>query len=123
MALASFSLFTDLVWLQLLCVFLTGIQSAFFGPIKYSILPQHLEKHELLGGNGLIEMGTFLSVLLGTLFGGIFILADTGRHTVERRDDRPCRHRLADRPPHSASSAAAARAQDQSEHHRARPGA
>ena len=43
MALASFSLFTDLVWLQLLCVFLTGVQSAFFGPIKYSILPQQLE--------------------------------------------------------------------------------
>ncbi len=42
-ALASFSLFTDQVWLQLLTVLLTGIQSAFFGPIKYSILPQHLE--------------------------------------------------------------------------------
>lgn len=82
MALASFSLFTDLVWLQLLCVFLTGVQSAFFGPIKYSILPQHLEKQELLGGNGLIEMGTFISVLLGTMFGSAFIIGETGRHTV-----------------------------------------
>ncbi|CAN5375315.1 acyl-[ACP]--phospholipid O-acyltransferase [soil metagenome] len=81
-ALASASLFTDFVWLQLLCVFLTGTQSTFFGPIKYSILPQHLEKEELLGGNGLIEMGTFIAVLLGTIFGGFFILAGTGRHTV-----------------------------------------
>ena len=81
-ALASASLFMDQVWLALFCVFLTGTQSAFFGPIKYSILPQHLEKNELLGGNGLIEMGTFLAVLLGTLFGGFFILADQGRHLV-----------------------------------------
>src|SRR5689334_15977249 len=81
-ALASFSLFTDQVWLQLLTVLLTGIQSAFFGPIKYSILPQHLERDELLGGNGLIEMGTFLSILLGTLFGGFAIRWDLGRHAV-----------------------------------------
>lgn len=81
-ALASFSLFTDQVWLQLLTVLLTGVQSAFFGPIKYSILPQHLERHELLGGNGLIEMGTFLSILLGTLFGSFAIQSDMGRHAV-----------------------------------------
>ncbi|WP_119388031.1 acyl-[ACP]--phospholipid O-acyltransferase [Taklimakanibacter lacteus] len=81
-ALASFSLFTDQVWLQLLTVLLTGIQSAFFGPIKYSILPQHLEREELLGGNGLIEMGTFLSILLGTLFGSFAIQSELGRHAV-----------------------------------------
>ncbi|TMJ37670.1 MAG: MFS transporter, partial [Alphaproteobacteria bacterium] len=81
-ALASFSLFTDQVWLQLLTVLLTGIQSAFFGPIKYSILPQHLERDELLGGNGLIEMGTFLSILLGTLFGSFAIHSEFGRHGV-----------------------------------------
>jgi acyl-[acyl-carrier-protein]-phospholipid O-acyltransferase/long-chain-fatty-acid--[acyl-carrier-protein] ligase len=81
-ALASMSLFTHQVWLQLLAVFLTGTQSAFFGPIKYSILPQHLAKHELLGGNGLIEMGTFIAVLFGTMFGGFFILGGTGRQLV-----------------------------------------
>ena len=81
-ALASFSLFTDQVWLQLLTVLLTGIQSAFFGPIKYSILPQHLERDELLGGNGLIEMGTFLAILLGTLFGSFAIHSEFGRHGV-----------------------------------------
>ncbi len=81
-ALASFSLFTDQVWLQLLTVLLTGIQSAFFGPIKYSILPQHLQREELLGGNGLIEMGTFLSILCGTLFGSFVVQSDLGRHAV-----------------------------------------
>jgi acyl-[acyl-carrier-protein]-phospholipid O-acyltransferase/long-chain-fatty-acid--[acyl-carrier-protein] ligase len=81
-ALASISLFTNQVWLQLFAVFLTGTQSAFFGPIKYSILPQHLAKHELLGGNGLIEMGTFIAVLLGTIFGGFFILGGVGRQLV-----------------------------------------
>jgi acyl-[acyl-carrier-protein]-phospholipid O-acyltransferase/long-chain-fatty-acid--[acyl-carrier-protein] ligase len=81
-ALASLSLFTEQVWLQLFAVFLTGTQSAFFGPIKYSILPQHLTKQELLGGNGLIEMGTFIAVLFGTMFGGFFILAGAGRQLV-----------------------------------------
>lgn len=81
-ALAGMSLFTEQVWLQLLCVFLTGTQSAFFGPIKYAILPQHLTRDELLGGNGLIEMGTFIAVLFGTMFGGFFILGGAGRELV-----------------------------------------
>lgn len=49
---------------------LMGIHSTFFGPIKYSILPEHLRKEELLEANGLIEAGTFLSILIGTQFGG-----------------------------------------------------
>ncbi len=53
----------------LLILFLMGCQSAFFGPVKYGILPQHLKNHELIGGNGLVEMGTFLSILLGTMAG------------------------------------------------------
>ena len=48
-----------------------GMQSAFFGPIKYSILPQHLKREELLGGNALVEAGTFLAILLGTILGGV----------------------------------------------------
>ena len=55
--------------LKQFCIFLAGLQAAFFGPIKYSILPQHLTKDELLGGNGMVEMATFLAVLLGTIFG------------------------------------------------------
>lgn len=54
-------------------LFLMGTQSAFFGPVKYGILPQHLGSRELVGGNGLVEMGTFLAILLGTLIGGVMI--------------------------------------------------
>jgi acyl-[acyl-carrier-protein]-phospholipid O-acyltransferase / long-chain-fatty-acid--[acyl-carrier-protein] ligase len=80
--LSVFSLYWGYVPLQQFCVFLAGTQSAFFGPIKYSILPQHLEKEELLGGNGLVEMGTFVSVLLGTIFGTIAINATGGKELV-----------------------------------------
>ncbi len=50
-------------------LFLMGVQSAFFGPIKYGILPQHLHESELIGGNGAVELGTFLAILLGTIIG------------------------------------------------------
>jgi MFS family permease len=50
-------------------LFLMGVQSTFFGPVKYGILPQHLEEHELVGGNGLVEMGSFVAILFGTLLG------------------------------------------------------
>ncbi|MEH6548275.1 MAG: MFS transporter, partial [Sneathiella sp.] len=60
-------------------LFLMGTQSTFFGPVKFSILPQHLKKDELIGGNGLVEMGTFVAILLGTMFGGLLIaVEDTG---------------------------------------------
>lgn len=52
-------------------LFLLGAQSAFFSPVKYSLLPQYLEKRELLGGNGLVEMGTFVAILVGTIIGGV----------------------------------------------------
>ncbi len=50
-------------------LFLLGLQSTIFGPIKYGILPQVLEEHELVGGNALVEMGTFVAILLGTIAG------------------------------------------------------
>lgn len=52
-------------------LFIMGAQSAFFGPIKYSILPQHLSREELMGGNALVEAGTFLAILFGTILGGV----------------------------------------------------
>ena len=52
-------------------LFLLGVQSTFFGPLKFSILPQQLDETELIGGNAQIEMGTFVAILLGTLLGGI----------------------------------------------------
>ncbi len=54
-------------------LFLMGMQSTLFGPVKYSILPQHLKPEELVGGNGWVEMATFLAILIGTLLGGVLI--------------------------------------------------
>jgi 1-acyl-sn-glycerol-3-phosphate acyltransferase len=54
-------------------LFLMGFHSTLFGPAKYGFLPQHLRQEELMGGNGLVEMGTFLAILLGTLLGGVLI--------------------------------------------------
>ena len=56
----------------LFAIFLMGSHSTFFGPIKYSILPDHLKKEELLEANGYIEAGTFLAILVGTLIGGLY---------------------------------------------------
>ena len=51
-----------------------GIHSTFFGPIKYAILPQHLTKDEVLGGTGLVEAGTYIGILGGTLLGGVLVV-------------------------------------------------
>ena len=55
------------------CVFLMGLHSTLFGPVKYAYLPQHLRDVELTGGNGLVEMGTFVAILLGTMAGGLLV--------------------------------------------------
>ncbi|UCV03313.1 MFS transporter [Dechloromonas denitrificans] len=52
-------------------LFLLGLHSTLFGPVKYAILPQHLHEEELVGGNALIEAGTFVAILIGTLAGGL----------------------------------------------------
>src|SRR3954462_11166979 len=57
--------------LMLAAVFAMGVPSTFFGPIKYAILPQHLEKDEVLGGTGLVEAGTYLAILGGTVLAGV----------------------------------------------------
>ena len=59
--------------IMLFALFLLGMQSTFFGPIKYAILPQHLEKDEVLGGTGLVEAGTYIAILAGTILGGVII--------------------------------------------------
>lgn len=56
--------------LLLLALFLTGVQSTFLGPIKYAILPQHLNKDEVLAGTGLVEAGTYIAILAGTILAG-----------------------------------------------------
>ena len=56
--------------LMLLALFAMGIHSTFFGPIKYAILPQHLQKQEVLAGTGLVEAGTYIAILAGTILAG-----------------------------------------------------
>lgn len=71
MAVASGFILTQNYLVLLALLFLMGIQSAFFGPVKYAIIPQHLNENELMGGNALVEMGTFVAILAGTLGAGI----------------------------------------------------
>ena len=55
------------------CVFLMGLHSTLVGPVKYAYLPQHLSEQELTGGNGMMEMGTFVAILLGNMVGGLLV--------------------------------------------------
>ena len=68
--------------MMLAVLFAMGTQSALFGPVKYSILPQHLEEQELVGGNALVEMGTFLAILAGTIGAGIIMASSGYAHIV-----------------------------------------
>lgn len=76
-ACALFFYFQSVVGL-LVILFLMGMHSTFFGPIKYSLLPEHLKDEELIAGNAYIEGGTFLSILFGTIFGGVVIRSSQG---------------------------------------------
>ncbi|MDX2094851.1 MAG: MFS transporter [Alphaproteobacteria bacterium] len=80
MAIAA--LFSQHTWALLLTLFMLGMQAAVFGPVKYSILPELVRKEELLLGNAMVEGGTFLSILLGTLVGGLLILRPHGIEIV-----------------------------------------
>ena len=79
MSLAAIGFATTHMGLLLVALFLTGVQSTLFGPVKYSMLPAVLQPRELTGGNGLVEMGTSLSILLGMIAGGS-IFAVAGEH-------------------------------------------
>jgi len=70
-ALAAFGFWLHSLPTLLAALFLLGLQSTLFGPLKYAILPQHLRANELVGGNALVEAGTFVAILLGTLTGGL----------------------------------------------------
>lgn len=78
MALAAAALTFESIELMLVTLFLMGTQSSLFGPVKYAILPQHLNEDELVGGNALVESGTFVSILLGTIAGGLTIALPGG---------------------------------------------
>lgn len=78
MVLATLGFLTEHFSFLLIVLFLMGLHSTFFGPIKYSILPQHLDAKEMIGGNAVIEAGTFLAILLGTICGGVLIQGTSG---------------------------------------------
>jgi acyl-[acyl-carrier-protein]-phospholipid O-acyltransferase/long-chain-fatty-acid--[acyl-carrier-protein] ligase len=82
MALGVAALFAGQIVPLFVVLFLMGMQSTFFGPLKYSILPVHLNEGELIGANSLIEAGTFLAILAGTIAGGLLILATWGVEVV-----------------------------------------
>ncbi len=79
MVFGALSLWLENPWMHLVVLFLAGTTAAFFGPIKYGVLPQYLRKDQLIAGNALIELGTFVTILLGTLYGGFLVLDDWGR--------------------------------------------
>ena len=65
------------------CTFLMGLHSTLFGPVKFAYLPQALTERELTGGNGMVEMGTFVAILLGNVVGGLIVaVPDVGPHYV-----------------------------------------
>lgn len=82
MILAGIGFYLQSVPILMLGLFLVGTQATFFGPLKYAILPDQLKDNELIAGNGLIEAGTFLSILLGTILGGVLILIPGGQYLI-----------------------------------------
>ncbi|TAH38334.1 MAG: MFS transporter [Alphaproteobacteria bacterium] len=79
---AGLSLISNNIYLMLATLFFMGVQSAFFGPIKYSLLPELLREDELVAGNGYIEAGTFIAILLGSICGGLLVVTPNGPEYV-----------------------------------------
>jgi acyl-[acyl-carrier-protein]-phospholipid O-acyltransferase / long-chain-fatty-acid--[acyl-carrier-protein] ligase len=82
MAIGAWGLWLHSVELLLVALFLLGTHSTVFGPVKYALLPQHLRDDELVAGNALIEAGTFLAILFGTILGGSIVLINNGALVV-----------------------------------------
>ena len=70
------------LYLLIALLFMMGAQSTLFGPAKYSYIPQHLQPNELIAGNALVQMGTFVAILIGTMAGGLLIANEDGRALV-----------------------------------------
>lgn len=80
MSVGAVGFITQNYSLLLLLLFLMGTQSAFFGPVKYALLPQQLNKNELVPGNALVETGTFLAILLGTICAGLIASGENAHY-------------------------------------------
>jgi 1-acyl-sn-glycerol-3-phosphate acyltransferase len=63
-------------------IFLLGVLATIFGPLKYSLMPQHLRQSELVGGNALVDSGTFLAILVGTICGGLLVPTSSAEHAA-----------------------------------------
>ena len=73
MLLAAYGFFNANVPVLLFCTALMGLHSTLFGPVKFAYMPQVLNERELTGGNGMVEMGTFVAILLGQVVGGLLV--------------------------------------------------
>jgi len=82
MLVASGGFMAGNVPVLLLCTFLMGVHSTLFGPVKFAYLPQVLSERELTGGNGMVEMGTFVAILLGNVAGGLLVALPGIGHTT-----------------------------------------
>ncbi len=82
MLVAAGGFMTDNVPILLLCTFLMGVHSTLFGPVKFAYMPQVLSERELTGGNGMVEMGTFVAILLGNVAGGLLVAIPGIGHTT-----------------------------------------
>jgi 1-acyl-sn-glycerol-3-phosphate acyltransferase len=82
MLLGAWGFATEQVGALLICTFLMGLHSTLFGPVKFAYLPQALEERELTGGNGMVEMGTFVAILLGNVAGGLLVAIPGVGHSL-----------------------------------------
>jgi len=82
MVLAATAIVMGNVAMMMVLLFLMGLQSAIFGPVKFALLPQQLNDEELVGGNALVEMGTFLAILIGTITAGLFFDLEQGLYWI-----------------------------------------
>ncbi len=82
MLLAALGFFTKSFVILCACTFLMGLHSTLFGPVKFAYLPERLAATELIGGNGLVEMGTFVAILLGTMLAGTLVDSGPNGHLV-----------------------------------------
>ncbi len=82
MFLAAGAVLFDSLWLMMTLLFLMGLQSAIFGPVKFAFLPQQLKQDEIVGGNALVEMGTFLAILAGTISAGLLFDFESNKFLI-----------------------------------------
>lgn len=74
MLIAGYGWWTHNIWILVAAVLGMGLHSTLFGPVKYAYMPQHLSRDELIGGNGVVEMGTFVGILLGEILGAMLVV-------------------------------------------------